>query len=56
MLVATWELCQQAGRDLAVFGPTRALFNRVYGEPNVMSLCVRALGSSRRCAGGAAPR
>jgi cytochrome P450 len=38
VLVATWDLCQEAGRNWQVFGPTEDLFNRVYGDPNVMSL------------------
>jgi aromatic O-demethylase, cytochrome P450 subunit len=36
--VATWDLCSEAGRNFQVFGPTADVFNRVYGEPNVMSV------------------
>jgi cytochrome P450 len=38
VFVATWDLCHEAGRDWTVYGPTSELFNRVYGEPNVMSI------------------
>jgi cytochrome P450 len=38
VFVATWDLCHEAGRDFATYGPTTALFNRVYGDPNVMSI------------------
>jgi cytochrome P450 len=37
--ITTWELCDEAGRNDQVFGPTRDVFHAVYGNPNVMSLC-----------------
>lgn len=36
--ITTWELCDQAGRNDEVFGPTKDVFHAVYGNPNVMSL------------------
>jgi cytochrome P450 len=36
--ITTWDLCDQAGRNNEVFGPTRDVFHAVYGNPNVMSL------------------
>jgi cytochrome P450 len=36
--ITTWDLCDEAGRNDAVFGPTRDVFHAVYGNPNVMSL------------------
>jgi aromatic O-demethylase, cytochrome P450 subunit len=36
--IATWDLCDEAGRNDGVFGPTRDVFHTVYGDPNVMSL------------------
>ena len=36
--ITTWDLCDEAGRNDAVFGPTRDVFHAVYGDPNVMSL------------------
>jgi cytochrome P450 len=36
--ITTWDLCDQAGRNSDVFGPTRDVFHAVYGDPNVMSL------------------
>jgi aromatic O-demethylase, cytochrome P450 subunit len=36
--ITTWELCDEAGRNDKVFGPTRDVFHAVYGNPNVMSL------------------
>jgi len=38
VLVTTWALCEEAGSNDEVFGPTREPFNTVYGDPNVMSL------------------
>lgn len=38
VLVTTWALCNEAGSDDEVFGPTQHPFNTVYGDPNVMSL------------------
>jgi aromatic O-demethylase, cytochrome P450 subunit len=36
--ITTWDLCEEAGRNNEVFGPTRDVFHAVYGNPNVMSL------------------
>jgi cytochrome P450 len=36
--ITTWELCDEAGRNDKIFGPTREVFHAVYGDPNVMSL------------------
>jgi cytochrome P450 len=36
--ITTWGLCDEAGRNNEVFGPTRDVFHAVYGKPNVMSL------------------
>lgn len=36
--ITTWDLCDEAGRNDEVFGPTREVFHAVYGNPNVMSL------------------
>jgi cytochrome P450 len=36
--ITTWELCDEAGRNDEVFGPTSEVFHAVYGDPNVMSL------------------
>lgn len=36
--ITTWDLCDEAGRNDEVFGPTRDVFHAVYGNPNVMSL------------------
>jgi cytochrome P450 len=36
--ITTWALCDEAGRNDEVFGPTREVFHAVYGNPNVMSL------------------
>jgi aromatic O-demethylase, cytochrome P450 subunit len=36
--ITTWDLCDEAGRNDEVFGPTRDVFHAVYGKPNVMSL------------------
>jgi cytochrome P450 len=36
--ITTWELCDEAGRNDQVFGPTSEVFHAVYGDPNVMSL------------------
>jgi cytochrome P450 len=36
--ITTWALCDEAGRNDGVFGPTRDVFHAVYGNPNVMSL------------------
>jgi aromatic O-demethylase, cytochrome P450 subunit len=36
--ITTWALCDEAGRNDGVFGPTREVFHAVYGNPNVMSL------------------
>lgn len=36
--VTTWDLCDEAGRNDKVFGPTSDVFHAVYGNPNVMSL------------------
>jgi cytochrome P450 len=38
VLVTTWELCNEAGSNDDVFGPTQHPFHTVYGDPNVMSL------------------
>lgn len=38
VLVTTWALCDEAGSNGEVFGPTQKVFNKVYGDPNVMSL------------------
>jgi cytochrome P450 len=38
VLVTTWALCEEAGSNDAVFGPTSHPFTEVYGMPNVMSL------------------
>ena len=38
VLVTTWALCDEAGADDEVFGPTEHPFSEVYGLPNVMSL------------------
>lgn len=36
--ITTWDLCDEAGKNDKVFGPTRDVFHAVYGNPNVMSL------------------
>jgi aromatic O-demethylase, cytochrome P450 subunit len=36
--ITTWDLCDKAGRNDTLFGPTRDVFHSVYGNPNVMSL------------------
>lgn len=36
--ITTWDLCDEAGRNDRVFGPTSEVFHAVYGDPNVMSL------------------
>jgi aromatic O-demethylase, cytochrome P450 subunit len=36
--VTTWDLCDEAGNNHAVFGPTQEVHHRVYGRPNVMAL------------------
>jgi aromatic O-demethylase, cytochrome P450 subunit len=38
VLVTTWALCNEAGSNDDVFGPTQHPFADVYGLPNVMSL------------------
>ena len=38
VLVTTWALCDEAGTNDEVFGPTQHPFSEVYGVPNVMSL------------------
>lgn len=38
VLVTTWALCDEAGTNDDVFGPTQHPFSEVYGVPNVMSL------------------
>ena len=38
VLVTTWDLCNEAGSNDEVFGPTQHPFSEVYGLPNVMSL------------------
>lgn len=38
VLVTTWALCNEAGSNDEVFGPTQHPFSEVYGVPNVMSL------------------
>ena len=38
VLVTTWSLCEEAGSNDDVFGPTQHPFAEVYGLPNVMSL------------------
>ena len=38
VLVTRWALCDEAGSNDAVFGPTEHPFAEVYGMPNVMSL------------------
>jgi cytochrome P450 len=38
VLITTWALCDEAGSDDEVFGPTQHPFSEVYGVPNVMSL------------------
>jgi aromatic O-demethylase, cytochrome P450 subunit len=38
VLVTTWALCDEAGSNDEVFGPTEHPFSDVYGVPNVMSL------------------
>jgi len=47
VLVTTWELCEEAGGNDEVFGPTQHPFNVVYGDPNVMSLTGTAHRSLR---------
>jgi cytochrome P450 len=36
--ITTWDLCDEAGNNHAVFGPTQEVHHRVYGAPNVMAL------------------
>jgi aromatic O-demethylase, cytochrome P450 subunit len=36
--ITTWDLCEEAGNNDEVFGPTSEVFHTVYGNPNVMSL------------------
>jgi cytochrome P450 len=38
VLVTTWALCEEAGSNDNVFGPTQHPFDKVYGALNVMSL------------------
>ena len=38
VLITTWALCEEAGANDEVFGPTQHPFVTVYGDPNVMSL------------------
>lgn len=38
VLVTTWALCEEAGGNDEVFGPTLHPFDEVYGLPNVMSM------------------
>ncbi len=38
VLVTTWDLCNEAGTNDAVFGPTHVVHDTVYGDPNVMSM------------------
>jgi cytochrome P450 len=38
VLVTTWALCEEAGSNDDVFGPTQHPFDKVYGAYNVMSL------------------
>jgi aromatic O-demethylase, cytochrome P450 subunit len=38
VLVTTWALCEEAGSNDEVFGPTQHPFDKVYGAFNVMSL------------------
>lgn len=38
VFVTTWALCDEAGSNDEVFGPTQHPFSEVYGVPNVMSL------------------
>ncbi len=42
VLVTTWAMCDEAGSNSDVFGPTQEPFNTVYGDPNVMSLSGQA--------------
>jgi aromatic O-demethylase, cytochrome P450 subunit len=36
--ITTWDLCDEAGNNDKVFGPTSEVFHAVYGNPNVMGL------------------
>ncbi|MEP6972543.1 MAG: cytochrome P450 [Actinomycetota bacterium] len=47
VLVTTWALCDEAGANDEVFGPTEHPFSEVYGLPNVMSLTGTAHRSLR---------
>lgn len=38
VFVTTWELCELAGNDDTVFEPAKAIFDTVYGCPNVIGL------------------
>jgi cytochrome P450 len=38
VFITTWALCEEAGGDDEVFGPTLHPFDEVYGLPNVMSM------------------
>ena len=55
VLVLTWDLCREAGANDAVFGPTKAVDEHVYGKGNVMSLTgerhrvIPQCGQSCRC-------
>lgn len=42
VFVTTWALCEEAGRNDTVFEPAKDIFNRVYGDPNVISVTGRA--------------
>jgi cytochrome P450 len=50
VLVTTWALCDEAGSNDDVFGPTQHPFSEVYGVPNVMSLTGRAHRNLRNSA------
>lgn len=45
--VTTWDLCRKAGENDTVFGPTKEVFELVYGRPNVMSLTGEAHREAR---------
>ena len=47
VLVTTWALCDEAGSNDEVFGPTTHPFFEVYGDPNVMSLTGEAHRETR---------
>src|SRR5262245_10179776 len=50
VLVTTWALCDEAGSNDEVFGPTQHPFSEVYGVPNVMSLTGTAHRTLRNAA------